>query len=203
MKGLETKTDHECSRYGYRSAKPSRTLNEGPKTKGHQQNLQATIGCDSGNRFFHDFKLASFDRDVVEVNRCKNDPSYFQHPESNPIPEAHRSQYQWHFEDKNRDGHRCQSASDRAPMRFHFEAAQQSEKHDNGKSRNECREPPTAKWIVNLNPLHTFSLRRGPKHVARNKIVNSGKASATAEKSALLSKSRVMVPPNKKSQNGE
>jgi hypothetical protein len=48
-------------------------------------------------------------------------------------------------------------------MRFYFEPAQQSEKHHNRKSRNECREPPMAKWVVNLNPLHTFSLRREPK----------------------------------------
>jgi hypothetical protein len=54
-----------------------------------------------------------------------------------------------------------------------------------------------AKWVVNLNPLHKFFLRRGPKHVVRNQMLDSGMGSVTVKKSALLSESRVTVPPAK------
>src|SRR6267143_3967304 len=139
-----------------RERRNSRTLNKCAKTKGHEEDLQATVGCDPGDRFFHDFKLAGFYRNVVEINCCKNDPGYFQQPEGDPISEAHCGQCRWHFEKKNGDCDRCQCTRDRAPVRFHLESGQQSEKHHNRKSRNQCREPPMAKWVVNLSPLHCF-----------------------------------------------
>src|SRR5947199_3278663 len=76
MKRFETKSDHEGASDGNRSTESRCAFNKRSKAKCHQQNLQATIGGDAGNRFFHDLELAGFDRDVIKIDGRQYDPGY-------------------------------------------------------------------------------------------------------------------------------
>src|SRR6266496_5109621 len=88
MKRFETKSDHEGASDGNRSAESRCAFNKRSKTKCHQQDLQAAIGGDAGNRFFHDLELAGFDRDVIKIDGRQHDPSYFYKSESNTVLET-------------------------------------------------------------------------------------------------------------------
>src|SRR5580698_4996465 len=43
-------------------------------------------------------------------------------------------------------------------MRFHFQAGQQGEQHQDRKSRDQSRDPPDSRWIIHLRPTHTRPL---------------------------------------------
>src|SRR2546428_13918704 len=67
MKRFETKSDHEGASDGNRSAESRCAFNKRSKTKCHQEDLQAAIGGDAGNRFFPHLELASFYRGAVKI----------------------------------------------------------------------------------------------------------------------------------------
>src|SRR2546425_11091125 len=75
MERFETKSDHEGARDGNRSAESRRAFNKRSKAKCHQQNLQATIGGDRGNRFFRYLEVTSFVHEIVNMHGSQQNPS--------------------------------------------------------------------------------------------------------------------------------
>src|SRR2546421_10372164 len=75
MKRFETKSDHEGASDGNRSAESRCAFNKCSKTKCHQQDLQAAIGGDDGNRIFHDLEMAGFHPNVVKLKGRPHRPS--------------------------------------------------------------------------------------------------------------------------------
>ena len=154
MKRPEAEADHERPGDRDRRAESGGAFNERAKTECHQQNLQTPIGCNSGDRFFHDFKLPGLDGNVVEINRSQHDPGNLQQPECNPVSEAHGRQGERHFEEYNRHGSRGRGAGNRAPVWLDLQTNQQPEQDEDRKSRNQGRKPPAAERVVDLSPLH-------------------------------------------------
>ena len=87
-----------------------------------QQDLQAAVGGDTGHRFLHSLELASFHRDVVEVDGGEDNPGNFEKAEGDAIDEAHGGKLSGHFEETDGDDDGSQGAGYGAPMRLHFEA---------------------------------------------------------------------------------
>ena len=77
MKRAETETNHERAGNRDRRSEARSALDERAKTKRNKQHLQAAVGRNPRNRFLHDFKLAGFDGNVVQVDGGENDPCDF------------------------------------------------------------------------------------------------------------------------------
>ena len=161
VEGLESQTDHERAGNRHWRAKARGSFDECAKTKRHQQHLQPAVGGDSGDRLLHDFKLPGLDGNIVEVDRGQNDPGDFQNTEGYAVSKAERSQRGRHLEKNDRNRHRRRRPGNGTPVRLHFKAGQQAEKHDDGKSRNQRGEPPMTEGIVDLGPLHHNLLTNG------------------------------------------
>ena len=124
MKRPEAQSDHESASDRNRGAKPRRSFDKSAEAECNQENLQATVGGNSSDRFLHDFELTGFNGDVVKKNCCQHDPGNLQQAKGDTISETRCSQYPRHFEKYDRHCYRGRGASDGAPVRLHFQAGE-------------------------------------------------------------------------------
>ncbi len=67
---------------------PAQPSMNAPKQNATSKNLQAAIRRDSGDGLLHDFELAGFDGNVIEVHRGEHDPGNFQNAKCDAIGKA-------------------------------------------------------------------------------------------------------------------
>ena len=85
VEGAKAEADHERASDGDGRAESGATFDECAEAERDEQNLQAAIGRDAGDGFLHDFELAGFDGNVVEVDGGENDPGDFQDAERDAV----------------------------------------------------------------------------------------------------------------------
>ena len=176
----EAEANHERAGDCDRRAESGATFDKRAEAECDEQNLQAAIRRDARDGLLHDFELAGFDGNIVEVHCREHDPRNFQDAKRHAISKSRNGKCGRHVKDENADDDGGESAGDCTPVRLHFQSGEQCEEHDDGQRGNERREPPMAKGIVDLGPIHEVLLRGVSVHTstrsARSYILGNGES---------------------------
>src|SRR2546429_9527472 len=129
-------------------------FDEGAETESDQENLQAAIGGNGRDRLLHDLELASLDGYVIEEDGGDDNPNDFEETKSRAVEEAGNSQEGWHLKGENDDKDGGCRAGNGTNVRFQAKAGKESQKHQDGESRDDRGKPPMPHRVVNLCPSH-------------------------------------------------
>ncbi len=154
LKGFEAESDHERAGDGHGRAESRGAFDEGAETESDQENLQAAIGGNGRDRLLHDLELASLDGYVIEEDGGDDNPNDFEETKSRAIEEAGNSQEGWHLKGENGDKDCGCRAGNGTNVRFQAKAGKESQKHQDGESRDDRGKPPMPHRVVNLCPSH-------------------------------------------------
>jgi hypothetical protein len=126
VEGLEAEAYHERASDGDGRAESGAAFDEGAEAESDKEELQAAVGSYGGDGLLHDFKLASFDRDVVEEDCCDDDPNDFEETVGGTVEEAAEGHLRGHVEDKDGAENCGGRASHGAEVGADFEAGKQA-----------------------------------------------------------------------------
>ena len=117
----KTQADQDGGRHGHRCAETGCALEEGTEGKGNQQQLDAAVFGDAGNRVLQDLEAAVLLGQLVQEDDVEHDPANGQQAGEAAQHGRAAGHVGRHVVDENGNDQRCHQARTCGPVGFHMQ----------------------------------------------------------------------------------